>query len=162
MGTDLHRFKQAAALALLVSVWAFTAVAGQDPAAPDKNKDKNEKTDKAKDKDKDDPRKHFAIISGTVFGPDDHSLYGVKVEVHLAGSTSGNGKHSKWELMSDHNGEFAVRVPPGPGDYVVEGEADYAPIEGGKIQKDRARHLKATTSVHVDFEERQDVSLHLR
>src|SRR5258708_12918523 len=120
MGTDLHRLKQVAALALLVSVWAFTAVAGQDPASPDKNKDKNEKTDKAKDKDKDDPRKHFAIISGTAFGPDDHSLYGVKVEVHRPGSTSGNGKHSKWELMSDHNGAFPVPLPPPPRDHLVE------------------------------------------
>jgi hypothetical protein len=162
MGTEFRRLKQAAVLALLFSVWAFTAVAGQDPGSQNNDKDKNEKTDKAKDKDKDDPRKHFAIISGTVFGPDDHSLYGVKVEVRLAGSSSGNGKHSKWGLMSDHNGEFAVRVPPGPGDYVVEGQADFAPFEGGKIQKDRARHLKAAANVHVDFEERQDVNLHLK
>jgi hypothetical protein len=153
MGTSLRRRRLAAAL--IVCVYAFVSVAGQSVA--DQDPDKNEKTNKAKDKD--DPKKHFAIISGTVYGPDDHSLYGVKVAVHLAGSSN---KRFSWERISDHNGEFAVRVPPGPGDYVVEGQADYAPIENGKIQKDRVKHLQATASVHVDFEERQDVGLHLK
>ena len=156
MGTDLRRLKQAAALALVVCVCALAGFGGQDPAGQDQ--DKTEKTDKTKDKKKkDDPKKHFAIIGGTAYGPDEHALYGVKVVVHSAGK-----KHPSWEMISDHQGEFAVRVPPGPGDYVLEGQADYAPIEDGKLQKDRKKHLQAATTVHIDFEERQDIGLHLK
>jgi hypothetical protein len=155
MDTNLLRLTRAAALALAIYMCALPSVTGQGVAGQDQ--DKSNKTDKAKDKD--DPRKHFAIISGTVYGPDDRALYGVKVEVHPAGSSS---KHSKWERISDHDGEFAVRVPPGPGDYVVEGQADYAPIENGKIQKDRKKHLQAAVNIHIDFEERQDIGLHLK
>jgi hypothetical protein len=97
--------------------------------------------------------KHYGLIFGTVYGPDDHSLYGAKIEIHPEGK-----KHPNWELMSDHRGEFAQRVPPGPADYVITGEVEYVPVVNGVQQK--KKKLKAETKVHIQAEERQDVSLH--
>lgn len=97
------------------------------------------------------PGKHFGLIFGTAYGPDDAPLYGVKVEIRPAGK-----KHPSWELISDHRGEFAQRVPPGPGDYVITGEAEIvAP------QTHKKKRLKGEVKVHIEAEERQDVSLHL-
>ena len=51
---------------------------------------------------------------GTVWGPDDRPVYGVKVKIRRA-----DQKKAKWELMSDHSGEFTQRLPAGKADYVV-------------------------------------------
>lgn len=104
----------------------------------------------AADKDKD-SKKHFGLIFGTAYGPDDRPVYGAKIEIHPVGQ-----KHPHWELMSDHRGEFALRVPPGPGDYLVSGEAEVIIGHDKKKQK-----LKAEKTVHIQAEERQDVGLHL-
>src|SRR2546425_13375758 len=61
-----------------------------------------------------DVRKPYALLVGTVYGPDDRPVYGVKVVIHPAGHSK-----PKWEAISDHHGEFAQRLPIGPGDYVV-------------------------------------------
>ena len=60
------------------------------------------------------PDQPYALIFGTVWGPDDHPLYGVAVKIRRA-----DQKKARWELHSDHHGEFAQRVPPGPADYLV-------------------------------------------
>lgn len=96
-----------------------------------------------------DLKKHYGLIFGTAYGPDDRSVYGAKIAVHPAGK-----KHPSWELFSDHRGEFALRVPPGPADYVITGEVEYTPDAGKK------KTLKAEIKVHIEGEERQDVSLH--
>lgn len=101
-----------------------------------------------------DLRKHFGLIFGTAWGPDDRGLYGVKIEIHPVGQ-----KHPHWELMSDHRGEFALRVPPGPGDYLVTGEVEIVPVVDGVQQK--KMKLKAEKTVHILGEEREDVGLHL-
>jgi hypothetical protein len=101
--------------------------------------------------------KPYALIFGTAFGPDDRPLYGVKVTIHPI-----DKKRPSWELMSDHRGEFAQRVPAGTRDYLVEGEITYAPVgPDGKPQKSKAKRLKAEKKVHVDNEERLDIGLHL-
>jgi hypothetical protein len=100
-----------------------------------------------------DLKKHYGLIFGTAYGPDDRSLYGVKIEIHPEGK-----KHPSWKLFSDHRGEFAQRVPPGPADYVVTGEVEYTPVVNGVTQK--KTKLKAEVKVHIEGEERQDVSLH--
>jgi hypothetical protein len=101
--------------------------------------------------------KPFALIFGTAFGPDDRPLYGVKVTIHPI-----DKKHPSWELMSDHRGEFAQRVPAGTRDYLVVGEITYAPAgPDGQPQKSKAKRLKAEKKVHVDNEERLDIGLHL-
>ena len=97
------------------------------------------------------PDKHFGLIFGTAYGPDDHPLYGVRVEIRAAGK-----KHPSWELLSDHRGEFAQRVPPGPGDYVITGEAEVV-----SPQTNKKKRLKGEAKVHIEAEERQDVGLHL-
>lgn len=99
-------------------------------------------------------QKHYGLIFGTAYGPDDRPLYGAKVTIHPVGK-----KHPNWELVSDHRGEFAQRVPPGPKDYLIQGQAEIVPLENGKPQGARKK-LRAETRVHVDAEERQDVGLH--
>ncbi len=111
----------------------------------------------SKDKDKPHKEKPYALIFGTAYGPNDRPLYGVKITVR-----SQKKKHSSWDLISDHRGEFAQRVPPGPGDYLVRGEAEYAPMgEDGKPQLSKKVRLKGETRVHIDNEERRDISVHL-
>ena len=102
-------------------------------------------------------QKPYALIFGTAFGPDDRPVYGAKITVHPK-----DKKHPSWEFMSDHRGEFAARVPPGPRDYVVHGEAEYAPVGAdGKPEKSKARKLRGEKSVHVDNVERLDIGLKL-
>jgi hypothetical protein len=101
--------------------------------------------------------KPYALIFGTAYGPDDRPLYGVKVTIHPPVK-----KKPRWELMSDHRGEFAQRVPPGPGDYLIHGEAEYAPLgPDGKPQMSKKKKLSGDTKVHIESQERLDVSLHL-
>ena len=106
---------------------------------------------------KDDSKRHYGLISGTAYGPDDRPLYGVSITIHPEGR-----KHPSWDLVSDHRGEFAQRVPAGTNDYMVRGEAEYAPVgDDGKPQLSKKVRLKGETRVHVDNEERRDISLHL-
>lgn len=92
----------------------------------------------------------YALIFGTVWGPDDHPVYGIKVKIHRA-----NNK-SKWETYSDHAGEFAQRVPAGKADYLVE-----ADLKGVKTSDGHALHLVEKMPVHIEYDERVDIGLHL-
>ena len=108
-------------------------------------------------KDKQKAEKPYALIFGTAYGPDDRPLYGVKITIRPAAR-----KHPSWDLISDHRGEFAQRVPPGPSDYVVRGEAEFAPAgPDGKPQMSKKKRLTGETKVHVESQERLDISLHL-
>ncbi len=98
------------------------------------------------------PDQPYALIFGTVWGPDDRPLYGVKVKVRRA-----DQKKPRWELYSDHNGEFALRVPPGPADYLV-----WADLKGYKSPSGKELHQDSEVKVHVDNDERQDLGLHLK
>jgi hypothetical protein len=98
--------------------------------------------------------KHFGLIFGTAYGPDDRPFYGAKIEIHPVGQ-----KNPHWERFSDHRGEFALRVPPGPGDYVVTGEAEIVLTLDGKPQP--KKKIKDERAVHIQGEERQDIGLHL-
>jgi len=90
------------------------------------------------------PDKPYALIVGTVYAPDNRPAYGVRVKIRRA-----DRKKAQWELYSDHQGEFAQRVPSGAADYIV-----WAEPEG--------RHEpKAETRVHVENDERVDIGLHL-
>ena len=60
--------------------------------------------------------KPYALIFGTVWDPDGHPLYGVKVKIRRA---TDKAKKARWELYSNHTGEFAQRVPVGKADYIV-------------------------------------------
>lgn len=103
-----------------------------------------------KDKDKDKP---YALIFGTVWGPDDRPLYGVTVKIRRA---SDKPKKVRWELYSDHHGEFAQRVPAGESDYIL-----WADLKGFKPADGKPLHLVQEVTVHVYGEEREDTGLHL-
>lgn len=98
------------------------------------------------------PDKPYALIFGTVWGPDDRPLYGVKVKIRRA-----DQKKAHWELYSDHNGEFAQRVPAGPADYLV-----WADLKGYKSRGGKELRQDGEVKVHVDNDERQDLGLHLK
>lgn len=95
--------------------------------------------------------KPYALIFGTVWGPDNYPLYGVKVEICRA-----DKKKPHWQLYSDHNGEFAQRVPPGPADYLVS-----ADLKGYKYRDGKHLRLDQPVHVHIENDERADVGVHL-
>ena len=108
--------------------------------------------------------KPYALIYGTVYDENGHHIYGATVKIRRAGS-----KKVLWELTSDHSGEFAQRVPPGPADYVLwvdtgkhsdraADEADKTPAQG--IEKG-AVHGGQAVKVHIASDERLDLGLHL-
>ncbi len=88
--------------------------------------------------------KPYALIFGTVYAPDNRPAYGVRVKIRRA-----DQKKAHWELFSDHQGEFAQRVPAGAADYIVWAEPE-------------DKHLPRTeVKVHVENDERVDLGLHL-
>ena len=96
--------------------------------------------------------KPYALIYGTVYGPDNRVVYGVKVKIRRA-----EEKKARWELYSDHRGEFAQRVPAGRQDYVIS-----ADLKGYKSSDRKHLQLVQEVTVHIDNEERTDTSLHLK
>lgn len=97
--------------------------------------------------------KPYALIVGTVWGPDDRPVYGISVKIRRG---SDKEKKVRWQLYSDHMGEFAQRVPAGESDYVI-----WADLKGVKTADGRPLHLVNEVTVHVYNDERQDVGLHL-
>jgi len=95
--------------------------------------------------------KPYALIFGTVWGPDGHGLYGVKVKIRRASE-----KKARWELYSDHAGEFAQRVPTGKADYVV-----WADVKSYKLASGKHLQRGPDATVHIDNDERADIGLHL-
>lgn len=96
--------------------------------------------------------KPYALIFGTVWSPDDHPVYGVKVKVRRA-----REKKFRWELISDHNGEFAFRLPAGREDYVVS-----ADLKGFKLLSGKQLQPAPDAQVHIENDERSDIGLHLK
>jgi hypothetical protein len=105
---------------------------------------------KTKDKDK---AKPYAVIAGTVWGPDDRPVYGVPVKIRRA---SDNPKKAKWQVYSDHMGEFAQRVPAGESDYIL-----WTDLKGFKSADGKPVHLVQQVTVHIYNDEREDTGLHL-
>ncbi|MGA2356169.1 MAG: carboxypeptidase-like regulatory domain-containing protein [Terriglobales bacterium] len=95
----------------------------------------------------------YALIYGTVWDPDGHPLYGVKVKIRRASDKAGK---ARWELYSNHTGEFAQRVPVGNADYVV-----WADLKGYKLASGKTLKPSAEVTVHIDNDERADIGLHL-
>jgi hypothetical protein len=89
--------------------------------------------------------KPYALIFGTIYGPDKRPAYGIRVRIRRA-----DHKNPQWELFSDHQGEFAQRVPAGSADYIVAAEA-------------AGKHMPTTeVTAHVQNDERVDIGLHLK
>ena len=95
--------------------------------------------------------KPYALIAGTVWGPDDRPVYGVTVRIRRA-----KDKKPKWEVYSDHMGEFAQRVPAGESDYILSADLKhFKPADGKPLR------LVQEVTVHIYNDERQDTGLHL-
>jgi len=120
MITDRHR---AAALVAIASMLAASCLA----TVEDKKKRELEP---------------YALLFGTLYGPDQRPVYGVRIKIRRA-----DQKRAKWELFSNHQGEFAQRVPAGKADYIIT-----ADVKGNP---------KPQLTVHVDNDERKDFVLRL-
>ncbi len=105
---------------------------------------------KASDKEKEKP---YALIAGTVWGPDDHPVYGITVKIRRA---TDKPKKVRWQLYSDHMGEFAQRVPAGEADYII-----WADLKGVKSTDGKPVRLAQPVTVHIYNDEREDTGLHL-
>ena len=90
-------------------------------------------------------KKDYALIYGTVWGPDNRTVAGVPIKIRRA-----SDKKARWEVVSDRSGEFAQRVPIGTHDYIIQADI--------KVPKGQP---KPETTAHIDNNERVDVSLHL-
>ena len=88
-------------------------------------------------------RDPYALLFGTLYGPDNRPAYGVKIKIRRA-----DQKKAKWELVSNHQGEFAQRVPAGKADYIITADVKGDP--------------KPELTVHVDNEERKDFVLRMK
>jgi hypothetical protein len=144
-------------MAACFAVCVLSALAQPQAAEQQQAADQSQTADKKTAEKKNKAEKPYALIFGTAYGPDDRPLYGVKVTIHPQ-----TKKRPNWRLISDHRGEFAQRVPPGPADYLVRGEAEYAPVdENGKPQLSKKKKLKGETKIRVESEERLDIGLHL-
>ncbi len=95
--------------------------------------------------------KPYALIAGTVWGPDDRPVYGVTVKIRRP-----KDKKAKWQVYSDHMGEFAQRVPAGESDYIL-----WADLKGFKPADGKPLHLVQPVTVHIYNDEREDTGLHL-
>jgi len=93
----------------------------------------------------------YALICGTVWGEDDRPVYGVKVKIRRE-----QDKKARWELYSTRRGEFTMRVPAAKHDYVV-----WADVKGLKSAAGKPLQAQEVT-VHVEYDERVDTSLHLK
>jgi hypothetical protein len=113
---------------LVVGLMAFASPAGAEPP---------QKTEPS-----------YALIFGTVWDAQLHPAYGVPIKIRRD-----DQKKAKWDLVSNHRGEFAQRVPAGTADYVV-----WADLKPPKGKKDWQR---TETKVHIENDERVDISLHL-
>ncbi len=97
--------------------------------------------------------KPYALIFGTVWDPDGHPLYGIKVKIRRA---TDKANKARWELYSNHTGEFAQRLPAGTADYIV-----WADVKGVKLSSGKRLKPGAEVTVHIDNDERSDIGLHL-
>jgi len=97
--------------------------------------------------------KGYSVIVGTVWGPDDHPVYGVPVKIRRGKDKPGK---VRWQVVSDHHGEFEQRLPAGDADYVLS-----ADLKGFKTTDGKQLRLVKEVTVHVYNDERQDVGLHL-
>lgn len=94
----------------------------------------------------------YALIFGTVWGPDDQPLPGIQVNIRRA-----DQKRAKWQRVSTRLGEFSVRVPAGKADYVI-----WAETKGVKLPNGNHLQPSPPVTVHVESNERVDTGLHLK
>jgi hypothetical protein len=97
----------------------------------------------------------YALVFGTLWGARNRPVYGVHMKLRRA-----DEKKFRWEAVSDHRGEFAFRVPAAKADYVLVADVKDSSLKGEAARQSKDQPLPQT-SVHVEGNERVDVSLHL-
>ncbi|MGZ4822223.1 MAG: hypothetical protein ACXVZM_11510 [Terriglobales bacterium] len=100
-------------------------------------------------------RKDYALIFGTVWDKQQRPVYGAVIKIRRE-----SDKKPRWELVSDRSGEFAQRVPPGKMDYMVWVE-DTRRVANPEVARRKRKPGEAQTKVHIEYDERADISLHL-
>ena len=96
--------------------------------------------------------KDYALIVGTVWGPEERPAPGVKVKIRRANETK-----ARWEVISNDRGEFLQRVPVGKQDYAI-----WTDLKGHKDLKTGNLHPGNEVTVHIESNERADTGLHLK
>ena len=96
-------------------------------------------------------QKPYALIFGTVWGPDQRPVYGIKIKIRRD-----SDHKARWEQTSNHSGEFAQRVPAGKEDYLISADLKGVKTADGKPLQ--AEDVK----VHMENDERADIGLHLK
>src|SRR5262249_45500233 len=114
--------------------------------------------------------KSYALIFVTAYDAGGHAAYGLGVKVRRA-----DKKKPSWEGSTDHNGEFAQRVPPGSAHYIVwledsgNGKPDkralpeaIAAAEKGPAHTTQEGSVRGTWAVkiHIAAGERIDIGFH--
>jgi hypothetical protein len=94
----------------------------------------------------------YALIFGTVWGPDDLPIHGIQVNIRRA-----DQKKAKWHVYSNRLGEFGQRVPVGKADYVL-----WAETKGVKLRNGKHLQPSPQVTVHIESNERVDTGLHLK
>lgn len=94
----------------------------------------------------------YAVIFGTVWGPDDHPVPGMKVKIRRS-----EDKKARSEKYSNRLGEFEFQVPPGKQDYVI-----WADTKGFKLPNGQRLQPGSEVTVHIESNERADTGLHLK
>jgi hypothetical protein len=131
--------KRIARVATLAALAAILVCALSLPAGAD-DRDKKDKKKKGEES--------YALIFGTVFGPDLHPVQGVTIKIRRS-----DQKKPKWELHSDRRGEFAQRVPAGKAEYLVTAEVP---------KKTGLKPEKPVYTISIENDERQDFVVHLK
>lgn len=97
-------------------------------------------------------QKHDGLIFGTVWDRNDRPVYGVRIKIRPV-----KEKKARWEVYSNHVGEFEQLVPAG--DYVVLADVK-RPKKAPK--GDQGNHwTPPQVTVQVQNDVRVDIGLHL-
>ncbi len=96
--------------------------------------------------------KDYSLIFGTVWGPDDRPVPGVRVKIRRL-----DERKPRWEVYSNRRGEFEQRLPVGKQDYVI-----WADLKGYKSSNSKHLQPGPEVTVHIERNERADTGLHLK
>jgi hypothetical protein len=98
--------------------------------------------------------KNSAVIFGTVWGPDDRPVYGVTIKIRRA---KDKARHARWEVYSNHLGEFEQLVPAGKETYIL-----WADTKGLKTADGKKVLPGPEVTVEIEGNERVDTGVHLK
>lgn len=98
--------------------------------------------------------KNSAVIFGTVWSPDDRPVYGVTVKIRRA---EDKPRHARWEVYSNHLGEFEQLVPAGKETYIL-----WADTNGFKTPDGKRLQPGPEVTVEIEGNERVDTGVHLK